>query len=136
MGIVIKRTKEKSLTIRLNDETYRFIAKKAAEKKITKSTYLLSQLDKDSDLAKFLIEDEKNQEILKKEIISQIKEIRKSIKKSVTSTKQEIVKDLNSVRKEEMKLSEFKYIYSNYINDPDFKNWITAKAKKLGVNIE
>lgn len=129
MATRIKRTLEKSVAIRINDETYDFIAKKSAEKKITKSAYLLSQLDKNSELALFIVEDEKRQFIVKKEIIAQINELRKSIKTS-------IIEDLNLVSKKEMKLSEFKYIYSNYINEPGFKNWMIMRARKVGVNIE
>ncbi len=129
MATRIKRTKEKSVSIRLNDESYDFIAKKSTEKKLTKSAYLLSQLDKNSDLAIFLIEDEKRQFTVKKEIIAQINEIRKSIKIS-------IIEDLNSVSKKEMKLSHFKYMYSNYIDEPEFRNWMIMRARKVGVDIE
>ena len=119
----------KNLQLRLPASVYNFINDKAKEKGISKKEYLFSQFDETSELTNFLIEDEKNTEVLLRQLKDQLKEMRNSMKKDITN-------DLNSVAKKDMSLTEFKYVYANYINDPDYKAWIITKARKLGLDIE
>lgn len=54
MKISQKKTKKKSITIRLYEDAYNFIEEKATEQGITKSDYLISQIDIESGFMQFI----------------------------------------------------------------------------------
>ena len=89
MSTTTKKNKSKTLSIRLYDEAYEFIEKKAKEKKVSKSDFLMGQIDPNSEFKKFLESDFDRILKEKEELEAEYKQYRDSSDKDVRSMLEE-----------------------------------------------
>lgn len=101
MKSISKKTKTKSITIRLFEDAYDFIAKKAADQKITKSNYLLSQLDENSEFMLFIEQETGLLELELKRLKEEMKEEDAQWKQYWKSADDEDLKNALSIIKDQ-----------------------------------
>ncbi len=122
MSSTAKKNKSKTLSIRLYDEAYDFIEKRAKESKITKSNFLLSQIDPKSEFVKFLDSDYERIEREHQELKDEYAAFKKAAREQLTSILEE---------------SDDKTVIFLYKDDhdPETKRIFQKVAKKRGITL-
>jgi hypothetical protein len=94
MKTIKKQNKDKSITIRFPEEIYNFISKKATENKVTKSLYLMHQMDKNSELSAYLNQIEGLLALEIQDLEKQMKENNEQMKAWLESLSDEFIESM------------------------------------------
>jgi hypothetical protein len=95
-----KELKTKSVAIRIQEKVYDFIAKKSAEQGLTKSDFLISQFDMNSELMTFITAQSGLMELEVKKLKKELQDSREDWKLHwVSATDEEIKMALKTAKK-------------------------------------
>lgn len=121
-----KIPKSKNLNIRVYDSVFNFIEDKANELGITKTDFFISQIDQESELASFMLEDKKR---LKTELIMLEAKYEKKMASALRTITANLVESDNST------LVELYDSAQERDFDPDIKEIFQKIAKERGITL-